>query len=70
MSNKRKPLGSLILLGWIALWVWGIASLAPVAGTWPGLAELGFYIAAGTLWVVPLKPLFAWMNAADPPEDD
>lgn len=70
MKNKRKPIGSLLLLAWILAWVWGVITLAPAAGAWPGLAELAFYIAAGTLWVVPLKPLFSWMNAADPPEDN
>jgi Protein of unknown function (DUF2842) len=70
MKNPRKPIGSLVLLIWMGLWVWGVATLAPAAGAWPGLAEMVFYLAAGTLWVLPLRPVFRWMNAGDPPEDD
>jgi len=28
----------------------------------PAWAELMFFAVAGIVWIVPLKPLFAWMN--------
>lgn len=70
MQNKRKPLGVLILLAFLAAWVWAAVSLAPAPGAWPFLGELMYYLAAGTLWAIPLRPLFLWMNAGEPPEED
>ena len=29
-----------------------------------------FYVVAGIGWVFPLRPLFLWMNANQPPEED
>ncbi|MFL6858840.1 MAG: DUF2842 domain-containing protein, partial [Allosphingosinicella sp.] len=32
-----------------------------IAG-WPALAQLPFYVAAGIVWILPLKPLLRWME--------
>lgn len=69
MQNKRKPVGVVVLLAFLAVWVWGVVSLAPTPGAWPFWGELLYYAAAGTLWALPLKPLFSWMNAGEPDED-
>lgn len=58
----RKIIAMLLLLTWIAVYIWAVATAASSAATWPGLFQLGFYVLAGVLWILPLKPLFAWMN--------
>lgn len=70
MRNPRKPIAMLIMLAYLALWVWGAASVGAAIDGAPAWAELIYYVAAGTLWVLPLRPLFRWMNAAQPPEEE
>lgn len=45
-----------IIIAWAAL----VASLAEVVTTWPVLVQALFYIAAGLVWVLPLKPVLRW----------
>jgi predicted membrane channel-forming protein YqfA (hemolysin III family) len=66
----RKPITILAMLAFIAVWIWAIATLGTYMTGLPGWAQMLFYIAAGTLWVIPLRPLLNWMNAAEPPEED
>lgn len=70
MHNPRKPIAMLLMLVLIAVYVVIIASLSGPVSQLPDWVQLPFYILAGVLWIVPLKPLFAWMNAVEPPEDD
>ncbi|MBB3693134.1 DUF2842 domain-containing protein [Sphingomonas sp. BK580] len=58
----RKPVGMLAILLLIALWCVAIASLSGVIGRWPALAQLGFYLVTGIVWITPLKPLLRWME--------
>lgn len=62
-TRTRKAIRCLALLGYLALYAALAATLgaylAPVLPFW---AELVFYAVAGVIWIVPLKPLFAWMN--------
>ncbi len=58
----RKPAGIFLILALIAGWAVGVASLAPSVGRWPVLLQALFYLVAGLAWVVPLKPLLAWME--------
>jgi hypothetical protein len=69
-QNLRKPIGTLVLIAFLLTWLWGATTLAPVAGRLHFLLEMGYYLAAGTFWAIPLKPLFDWMNAGEPPEQD
>ena len=42
-----------------------IAIVSAIGARMTGLSdwiELAFYAAAGIAWIIPLKPLFAWMN--------
>lgn len=62
-KRARKALGCLVLLAYLAIY----AALAAALGgylvqilTWWG--QLIYFAAAGVLWVLPLKPLFGWMN--------
>lgn len=60
----RKPLGILLILAIIT--VWSIAVVA--ASPWIGTLHAGFqaivYLAAGTLWIVPLGPVLRWMEGS------
>tara|TARA_R110000787_G_scaffold97505_8_gene201137 strand:- start:49 stop:255 length:207 start_codon:yes stop_codon:yes gene_type:complete len=66
----RKPVASLILLAFIALWIFLVGTFSGMIGSWPRWAQLVFYIVAGFGWIVPLKPLFAWMNSGPQEEAD
>ena len=37
-------------------------SLAGYVSAWPWPLEALFYVIAGTVWVLPLKPLLRWME--------
>ena len=58
----RKPAGIFAILGLIAIWAALVASLAPTVGEWPVLAQALFYLVAGIVWILPLKPLLLWME--------
>lgn len=66
----RKPIASLVLLAFMAFWIWLVAAVGTHSGNWPKWAELLFYVVAGIGWILPIKPLFAWMNAKETPQDD
>lgn len=65
----RKIVTGLVLLAFIALWIF----LAGTIGSWLAAKndwlQLGFYIFAGVAWIIPLRPLLRWMNRAEPPSD-
>lgn len=58
----RKPVGALAILAIIALWCALIASAAETIGRLPWPAELAIYVAAGVIWILPLKPALRWME--------
>jgi hypothetical protein len=68
--RMRKIVASLGMLAFAAFWIWGISMVAPAAGSWPAALEIAFYVLAGTLWILPLRPLLHWMNANVEPEED
>ena len=53
----RKPAGIFIILALIAVCAVGIVALSPWVGSWPMLIQAIFYLVAGIIWVLPLKPL-------------
>lgn len=65
--NHLKPSGrtlagiALILL-LIAIWAALVASLSEFIGRWPILVQAIFYLVAGIVWVVPLRPLLRWVE--------
>ena len=61
-SGKRRALGSLAILIWLTAWIVGAATLGGQITTAPRLGQLLFYAVAGVAWVIPLRPLFLWMN--------
>ena len=66
----RKPVTALVLLAYMAAYIVLAATLGGLITGWPRWAQMIFYIAAGIGWIIPLKPLFAWMNRGTPPPED
>lgn len=60
--SSRKLVGILLILLLIIGWTTFVASLAQVVGRWPVLVQAPFYVAAGIVWIVPLKPLVRWIE--------
>lgn len=58
----RKPAGVFAILLLIAAWAALVASLAGFVEKWPVLVQSGFYLIAGIIWILPLKPLLRWME--------
>lgn len=58
----RKPAGIFAILAIIVIWSGLIASLSGYVSEWPVLVQAIFYLVAGLLWILPLKPLLRWME--------
>jgi hypothetical protein len=61
--RTRKLVGTLLLLGFLALYSAVVVALA--AGriaTAPPLAQFAFFLVAGLVWVVPAGFLIRWMT--------
>ena len=58
----RKPAGALAIIGIIAVWAMLVASLSPFVGQWHWVFQAVFYLVAGIVWILPLKPLLLWME--------
>jgi Protein of unknown function (DUF2842) len=58
----RKPVGMLGILAYVTLWAVGIASLSAIVGDWHVLIQAVFYLIAGIIWIMPLKPVLKWME--------
>jgi len=58
----RKPAGIFAKLALIAVWAGLVASLSTLVGSWPALFQAIFYLVAGIVWILPLKPLLRWME--------
>ena len=59
----RKIIAMLITILFLALWIFGAATIGSSMTDWPQLLQLAFYVVAGIGWVFPLKPLMGWMNS-------
>jgi len=59
----RKLAGIAMILALILLWAAFVASLAPLVGKWPVLAQAPYYLFMGVAWVIPLKPLIRWSQS-------
>ena len=60
--SGRKLVGIAGILLLIVLWAVLVASAANVVGDWPVLVQAVFYLVAGIVWIIPLKPLLRWME--------
>ena len=58
----RKPAGVGLILLLILVWSVAVASLATPVGRLPWPVQALFYLVAGIVWILPLKPLLRWME--------
>ena len=58
----RKPVGVLALLAYLALYAGLVSSFAGTLAALPTAVMALAYLVAGIAWVLPLRPLFLWMN--------
>lgn len=58
----RKPVGILGLLAYLAVYALTISAFADQLATLPKWLATILYLVAGVAWVIPLRPLFLWMN--------
>jgi len=69
--RSRPTAAVFMIMSVIIVWAGLIMSLADVIGAWPALVQLIFYIVAGVVWILPLKPILRWSETGhwrnDPP---
>ena len=58
----RKPAGIGLILLLIAVWAVIVATVAGLIGDMPLIVKVLFYLVAGIIWILPLKPLLRWME--------
>lgn len=58
----RKPAGTCAILLIISAWAAIVLACLPWIGALPPLAQAPIYLAAGIVWILPLKPLLRWME--------
>jgi hypothetical protein len=58
----RKPFGILAMLAYMTIYALVVASFADSLSALPTPLMVLAYLVAGLAWVLPLKPLFLWMN--------
>ena len=58
----RKPVGVIALLLYLAVYAAIITSFGSALDKLPTWLKVIAYLIAGMAWVLPLKPLFIWMN--------
>jgi hypothetical protein len=58
----RKPAGMGLILLLILVWSVIVVSAADLLAGLPGIVHALYYIVAGIVWILPLKPLLLWME--------
>lgn len=58
----RQPFGIALILAWIAGWCVAVASVGALIAQAPWWAQTPYYLIAGLVWILPLKPLLRWME--------
>lgn len=69
--RARPAAGAFMIIGIIIIWSALVASVSDTVTRWPALVQLMFYISAGVVWILPLRPILRWSETgrwrADPP---
>lgn len=60
----RKPAGIGLILLLILIWAVIVVAAADLLAGSPWPVHALYYLIAGTVWVLPLKPLLRWMETA------
>lgn len=58
----RKPVGILLMLFYIVIWIIIVASLSSWIEKLHILIQTLFYVICGIIWIFPLKPMLFWME--------
>ncbi|HEX8446511.1 MAG TPA: DUF2842 domain-containing protein [Sphingomonas sp.] len=60
----RKPVGALLILALVLLWVMLFASFSATVATLHWSLQLVYYLTAGLawIWLTPVKPILRWMQ--------
>jgi len=66
----KKPLGLILLLAYIAIYIGFVATVGAALTTSSRLLQLIFYVVVGFAWILPLKPFFRWMNSGSDSAND
>jgi hypothetical protein len=67
IPSWRKPFGAFLIIFIIIIWAGLVVMASPLIEQLPALAQAIVYVAAGMVWIMPLKPLLAWMEAGVTP---
>lgn len=60
-ARWRKLIGTGAILAFMGAYIWAAAIIGDlIPKHW--LAQLAYYVVAGTAWALPLIPLMKWMN--------
>ena len=60
--SLKKAIGCLAIVVWLIAWIVAAVMIGERLHGLPAIAPLIFYAVAGMGWVIPLRPLFKWMN--------
>jgi hypothetical protein len=60
--SSRALIGLCAILALIGLVALVIVAFANRIAPWPIWAQTLFYLAAGLIWLLPLRPLLVWIN--------
>jgi predicted membrane channel-forming protein YqfA (hemolysin III family) len=58
----RQPAGIVLILVWIAAWSVAAVSASVLIAGLPAPVHILYYLIAGIVWILPLKPLLCWME--------
>ena len=63
----RKPAGIFLILVLIAIWAWLVVTVADLLPPLPWPVRALFFLPAGIVWILPLKPLLRWIELGSVP---
>jgi hypothetical protein len=63
-GRGRRAIGCAVLLAYMLAYVVAAVSLGGLVEGAPWWGQLLYYAVAGSVWIVPLKPLFVWMGGS------
>ncbi|MDQ8754737.1 DUF2842 domain-containing protein [Sphingosinicella sp. LHD-64] len=58
----RQPVGIFLILALIAIWSVIVVSASSLIAGLPWPVHVVYYLLAGIVWILPLKPLLRWME--------
>jgi hypothetical protein len=58
----RQPAGIALILLLIAAWSVAVVSASALLAGMHWTVEIVYYLVAGTVWILPLRPLLRWME--------